>query len=259
MEFKFQYFLVNIGIGWEWNKEELFGSPPCPRRGHSCVYFKNPNPSLVLLGGVYGYSRFLREFYTLDLEKRKWAQVKAENMPPAIAWHSANVINNKMFVIGGLTGPNTINEKLYVYDAIAKVWEIVSIEKEKLAPRYSHATVVFEDQILIFGGVGANEERFGLNEIWVLTNGHSTHSVSELAKELNKCSGFQENRSMKQQLFSKFLETATKITPSNPKIDLEFPDYISKLELQFCKPSPAPLEPKNVNTTFTIRKIATNY
>lgn len=49
---------------WKWELVEVFGEPPCSRRGHSASLAEDG--SIVVFGGIYGYSKLLDDVYRLS-------------------------------------------------------------------------------------------------------------------------------------------------------------------------------------------------
>jgi len=204
----------------------LFGSAPLFRRGHSCVYFSNAIPYLALLGGFYGYSKFLDDFYLLNLKTRKWEKTPTTGISmPAISWHSATVIANRMFVIGGLIGIEKINLDTFVFDTLSYTWEVLNIDKGNFTPRYSHTAVAFGNQIIILGGVGLNEERLPLDEIWIL--GPETESGIKSVQE--QANLIREKNIKRPRLFVEFMEIAKFAFPAD---SIKIPETINKIYVE---------------------------
>lgn len=90
-------------LEWHWTKEELYGTPPVSRRGHSCIFSSLPCLSLIIFGGVYGYNKFLDDVYMLDLANKIWTKIDAKGEAPTPrAWHTTNLLGTLMIVFGGL-------------------------------------------------------------------------------------------------------------------------------------------------------------
>ena len=109
--------------------EVCVGVSPFPRRGHSCVYRPLSTRGLVVFGGVCGYNTFVNDLYLLDLEHKRWECVKAEGaLPPPLAWHSATVVQDNMFVIGGMLGPEDYSGDVYVLQLETFVWTKLALQ-----------------------------------------------------------------------------------------------------------------------------------
>ena len=135
--------IFHLIADWRWSREEKSGVAPCARRGHTCVYFNAISPYLAVVGGFYGYSKFLNDFYLLNLESRKWERtpIKGVNLP-GLAWHSANVVKTKMFITGGMTSEITFNDQIFMVNLIDMTWTSLKLETKDFLPKYSHSSVV---------------------------------------------------------------------------------------------------------------------
>lgn len=51
---------------WRWKLCEVFGEPPISRRGHTVSLFEEMN-TLVVFGGIYGYSKLLNDVHIFNL------------------------------------------------------------------------------------------------------------------------------------------------------------------------------------------------
>lgn len=169
-------------VDWEWRKEELTGVGPCARRGHTCVYFNISSPYMAVLGGFYGYSKFLNDFYILDLKLNKWERIPVNGIYfPGLAWHTSTAIKDKMYTIGGLIEENKLNTQIFVLSLIDLRWSVLNVDVGSFEPRYAHSCVAFHNKLLVFGGVGADRKRLPLSQVWVLTK--TKHADDKLCKE----------------------------------------------------------------------------
>ena len=115
---------------WNWDKDELFGKLPSARRGHSCVYSPHPTPSLVVFGGICGYNKFTDDLYVLKLNKKKWKLIEpseAAVKSPPLAWHSATLIGDVMYFIGGLLEGEDYNTDVFALNLSSLVWKKIQL------------------------------------------------------------------------------------------------------------------------------------
>ncbi|CDQ75459.1 unnamed protein product [Oncorhynchus mykiss] len=84
-----------------WNIPDTKGVGPWARESHTSVaYTGSGSPKLYIFGGMRG-SR-LDDLWQLDLESMTWSTPDTKGPPPLPrSLHSANVIENKMYVFGG--------------------------------------------------------------------------------------------------------------------------------------------------------------
>jgi len=141
-----------IILDWVWQTVELEGYDPDPRRGHSATFSSIPIPSIIVFGGVLEFNKFTDELLIMNLKKKVCKKVVCvKDKPPALAWHSASIIKNNMFVIGGLKGAKEVNNEVYIFDIILCEWK--KMKNPLLEPRYCHVSIVFGSCILIMGGI----------------------------------------------------------------------------------------------------------
>ena len=162
------------GATWEQATESAQFSP---RTDHTTVVFDG---KMYVMGGtaVQGFSPlFYNDIYT-STDGVNWTEVTTESVFEIRANHSSLIYDNKMWVIGGwqaVTNEETTEQELTTF---ADVWYSENgSEWNKLTtndlyqPRMGHASVVFENKILISGGLNINKEdssRTHYNDIWVI-------------------------------------------------------------------------------------------
>jgi hypothetical protein len=90
-----------------WTKVNIAGDAPPHRYRHSAVLFKS---CMYIFGGVDQEHRRFNDLQCFDLQKRVWNQLELCGNIPTRSFHSATVIDNQMFVIGGYDGVNRLND-----------------------------------------------------------------------------------------------------------------------------------------------------
>jgi hypothetical protein len=136
-----------------------------PRSGHASVYY---NDRLwVMGGGAYGsrdvWSSPDGERWTLITPKAEWTWRRD---------HAAIVHDNRMWVLGGRENlaPDYNSEYFYNdawWSTDGRHWTSATLEAE-WAPRCSHATVSFQDEIWVIGGRNGLDH---FDDIWISENG----------------------------------------------------------------------------------------
>ncbi|XP_067110622.1 host cell factor 2 [Osmerus mordax] len=84
-----------------WTIPETKGGGPSARESHTCVVYSGMgSPKLYIYGGMTGHR--LNDLWQLDLDSMIWScpETKGPNPLPR-SLHSANLIDNKMYVFGG--------------------------------------------------------------------------------------------------------------------------------------------------------------
>eukprot|EP00826_Nyctotherus_ovalis_P033797 TRINITY_DN2754_c0_g2_i1.p1 TRINITY_DN2754_c0_g2~~TRINITY_DN2754_c0_g2_i1.p1 ORF type:complete len:197 (-),score=16.62 TRINITY_DN2754_c0_g2_i1:95-685(-) len=156
---------------------------------------------------------------------------------PAISWHSATVIADKMFVIGGLTGINKLNEDILIFNTQLYTWERLCINGSSFEPRYSHTAVAFGDHIIIFGGKDLESKCFELDELWVL--GPEGQEVQQEANVV------KQKHAKRPRLFVEFMEIAKHMFADNT---LRIPESIDKLDTEYKGVVRVPEAPNEVDS-----------
>ncbi|XP_030070275.1 host cell factor 2 isoform X2 [Microcaecilia unicolor] len=86
-----------------WNIPATKGPLPSPRESHTSVVYcrkDSGKPKLYIFGGMCGCR--LGDFWELDIESMSWSRPEPEGISPLPrSLHTANVIGNKMYVLGG--------------------------------------------------------------------------------------------------------------------------------------------------------------
>ncbi|KAI5729946.1 hypothetical protein M8J76_008293 [Diaphorina citri] len=155
---------------WEWKrlkpKPPRFGSPPCPRLGHSFTLIGN---KVYLFGGLANSGgdetkptpsyKYLDDFYTLEL---KSGHTTVWDMPgtygglpspreshTACSW-TDEYKNTKLIIYGGMSG-NRLSD-LFMLDINSMTWQKPQILGPQPLPRSLHTACVIGDRMFIFGG-----------------------------------------------------------------------------------------------------------
>ncbi|XP_024527981.1 uncharacterized protein LOC112345448 isoform X2 [Selaginella moellendorffii] len=124
------------------------------RWGHSGVYCDG---KLYIYGGCRGGLQF-SDVLMLDLETVSWEKLVTTGEEPGPRDSHTAVLydHKKMIVFGGTSGSKKTNA-VHVLDLKSLVWARPSMQGSLPAPRESHtATMISENQALVFGGSGDN-------------------------------------------------------------------------------------------------------
>lgn len=145
-----------------WSLVDNYGDIPGVRMGHSATLYQGDK--LLVYGGENEHREYLSDVVILDLKTHHWTQPEVHgSVPKGRARHAAVVYEDKLFVIGGLTG-----ETNYILDDIcyldlktwtwSKIWTFVQ--------RFDHTAWIWGGRLWVFGGLGMEMERS--SEIWWL-------------------------------------------------------------------------------------------
>lgn len=145
-----------------WALVDNYGDIPGVRMGHSASLYQGDK--LLVYGGENEHREYLSDVVVLDLKTHHWTQPEVHGaVPKGRARHAAVVYEDKLFVIGGLTG-----ETNYVLDDIcyldlktwtwSKTWTFVQ--------RFDHTAWVWGGRLWVLGGMGIDMEKS--TELWWL-------------------------------------------------------------------------------------------
>ncbi|KAI4311996.1 hypothetical protein MLD38_036855 [Melastoma candidum] len=67
--------------------------------------------------------------------------------------HTASVVGENMFVIGGREDPTTILNDVWVFSVANRTWTLENCKGDYFPPRHRHAAAVVGSKIFVFGGV----------------------------------------------------------------------------------------------------------
>ncbi|OSD03716.1 galactose oxidase [Trametes coccinea BRFM310] len=128
---------------------------PPPRRAHTSVLYKN---KLWIFGGGNG-THALNDVWTLDLsgglDRLRWEEVSTHGKKPsARGYHTANLIDNVMVVVGGSDGQQCFSD-IWCLNLDSLLWSVIRLGESHR--RLSHTATQVGSYLFIFGGHdGAN-------------------------------------------------------------------------------------------------------
>ena len=145
-----------------WTLVDNYGDIPGVRMGHSASIYHGDK--LLVYGGENEHREYLSDVVILDLKSLHWTQPEVRGpIPKGRARHASVVYEDKLFVIGGLTG-----ETNYILDDIcyldlktwtwSRTWSFVA--------RFDHTAWIWGGRLWVLGGLGPEMERS--TEIWWL-------------------------------------------------------------------------------------------
>jgi len=95
----------------------------------------------------------------------EWRQ--CPNLPVGMYHAQAVVLNNKVYVGGGLTGDDTTSSNIYIYDPTMDTWETLQ------SPTSYSALTTYHNKLLQVGGMEASTGQT-TNQLWVFEGGEQT-------------------------------------------------------------------------------------
>ncbi len=164
------YVLENINNDLHWSSPKTYGQGPSPRESHTCVAYKNndgTSPRLFIYGGMSGVR--LSDLWILYVNTMMWIKPNVSGVIPLPrSLHTATLVNNKMFIIGGWvpssnenpkTNESTCSDMLGCYNLDTCRWENLSYSKINMPrPRAGHSACSIENKIYVWSGRGDNKK-----------------------------------------------------------------------------------------------------
>ncbi|RMZ81774.1 hypothetical protein DV738_g1969, partial [Chaetothyriales sp. CBS 135597] len=145
-----------------WTLVDNYGEIPGVRMGHSASLYGDDK--LIVYGGENEHREYLSDVVILDLKTHHWTQPDVLGIvPKGRARHAAAIYDDKLFIVGGLTGdPNYILSDICFLDLKTWTWS----RTWTFVQRFDHTAWVWGDRLWVFGGIGHDMERS--SEIWWL-------------------------------------------------------------------------------------------
>ncbi|KAL3986106.1 Galactose oxidase central domain family protein [Acanthocheilonema viteae] len=154
-----------------WSVIPYDGEAPPARDGHSAVVVGD---LMFMFGGFEEESqRFSQETFAYNFKQKKWYEVKTTGeLPQWRDFHTACVINKKMYVFGGRSDLHgAFHSSRDYYSDVLKVlnlktghWEDPKVTGDCPCGRRSHSAWIYNNKMYIFGGYLGTENRH-LNEL----------------------------------------------------------------------------------------------
>jgi N-acetylneuraminic acid mutarotase len=144
---------------WEYLKPE---GPyvPRPRCGHTATQISSSK--FVVIGGNSG-SDYFSDVHVFDVETKIWERI---NIPAAAApakryLHSANLVNNMIYVFGGASGDQCFSD-VSILDLDNWQWFGAELRGTIPTDRCGHSTAVINQSIiLVYGGQDFDHDILG--------------------------------------------------------------------------------------------------
>ncbi|ODA77551.1 hypothetical protein RJ55_07180 [Drechmeria coniospora] len=146
----------------QWNLVDNYGDIPGVRMGHTATLYQGDK--LLVFGGENEHRTYLSDLIIFDLKTAHWTQPQVSGpIPKGRARHAAVLHEDKLFIIGGITGQNN-----YVLDDIcyldlrtftwSKAWRFVG--------RFDHSVYIWGDRVWVFGGLSEDMDK--VSDLWWL-------------------------------------------------------------------------------------------
>ncbi|KAL7722190.1 Tyrosine protein kinase [Entamoeba marina] len=123
-------------------------APPNNLHGHTLCYCQS---KMYLYGGWDDEAKkYNNNLYVFCFETLKW-DIKPLPEENSRSYHTANIFNNKMYIVGGLYY-ETILPGVDVLDLQTYKIDHIQSKSDLLPPKYFHSTVLYKGSLYIYGG-----------------------------------------------------------------------------------------------------------
>lgn len=130
--------------------------------GHTATLYQGDK--LLVFGGENEHRTYLSDLIIFDLKTAHWTQPAVSGpIPKGRARHAATLYEDKLFIIGGITGTNN-----YVLDDIcyldlktftwSKTWRFIG--------RFDHSAYIWGERLWVFGGLSEDMDK--VSDMWWL-------------------------------------------------------------------------------------------
>ena len=126
---------------------------------------------LFVFGGTLPNNKCSNKLYIFDAERMAWYEAPTEGAAPAPrSGHSACLVDNKLYIIGGWDAPECFND-VHVLDIGQMKWSKLDTSGSAPTPRtWLSAHAVADNKILLFGGYNGDASMNDLHVLDLTTN-----------------------------------------------------------------------------------------
>ena len=130
--------------------------------GHTACLWQSDK--ILVHGGENEHREYLSDVIVFDIKTATWTQPEVRGpFPRGRARHAAAVHDNKLFVVGGITGPENMTlDDICCLDLRTWTWS----RSWTFVPRFDHTAWVWGGRMWVFGGLEPGMEKTG--ELWWL-------------------------------------------------------------------------------------------
>ncbi|KAM3531281.1 hypothetical protein NHJ13051_000849 [Beauveria bassiana] len=149
-------------VSHQWSLVDNYGDIPGVRMGHTATLYQGDK--LLVFGGENEHRTYLSDLIIFDLKTAHWTQPAVSGpIPKGRARHAATLHEDKLFIIGGITGTNN-----YVLDDLcyldlktftwSKTWRFIG--------RFDHSAYIWGGRLWVFGGLSEDMDK--VSDMWWL-------------------------------------------------------------------------------------------
>ncbi|VBB71820.1 Putative protein of unknown function [Podospora comata] len=149
-------------VSHQWNLVDNYGDIPGVRMGHTATLYKGDK--LLVFGGENEHRTYLSDLIIFDLKTAHWTQPQVTGpIPKGRARHAAVLHEDKLFIVGGITGhDNYVLDDICYLDLKTFTWS----KSWRFVGRFDHSAYIWSDRVWVFGGLSEDMDK--VSDLWWL-------------------------------------------------------------------------------------------
>ncbi|KAL2015706.1 hypothetical protein VTK56DRAFT_5007 [Thermocarpiscus australiensis] len=149
-------------VSHQWTLVDNYGDIPGVRMGHTATLYKGDK--LLVFGGENEHRTYLSDLIIFDLKTAHWTQPQVSGpIPKGRARHAAVLHEDKLFIIGGITGhDNYVLDDICYLDLKTFTWS----RSWRFVGRFDHSAYIWSDRVWVFGGLSEDMDK--VSDLWWL-------------------------------------------------------------------------------------------
>ncbi|PHH53981.1 RING finger protein B [Ceratocystis fimbriata CBS 114723] len=174
----------------QWRLVDNYGDIPGVRMGHTATLYQGDK--LLVFGGENEHRTYLSDLIIFDLKTAHWRKPQVNgHIPKGRARHAAVLHEDKLFVIGGITGrDNYVLDDICYLDLKTFTWS----RSWRFVARFDHSAYIWNDRVWVFGGLSDAMDKSG--DLWWLDlkGNPAFQSPPQIGAERRPTAGCANNR-----------------------------------------------------------------
>ncbi|AEO70261.1 uncharacterized protein THITE_2121459 [Thermothielavioides terrestris NRRL 8126] len=149
-------------VSHQWTLVDNYGDIPGVRMGHTATLYKGDK--LLVFGGENEHRTYLSDLIIFDLKTAHWTQPQVSGpIPKGRARHAAVLHEDKLFIVGGITGhDNYVLDDICYLDLKTFTWS----RSWRFVGRFDHSAYIWGDRVWVFGGLSEDMDK--VSDLWWL-------------------------------------------------------------------------------------------
>ncbi|EMR65438.1 putative kelch repeat protein [Eutypa lata UCREL1] len=146
-------------VSHQWSLVDNYGDIPGVRM--ATLY---QGDKLLVFGGENEHRTYLSDLIVFDLKTAHWTQPQVHGpVPKGRARHAAVLHEDKLFIVGGITGhDNYVLDDICYLDLKTYTWS----RSWRFVGRFDHSAYIWDNRVWVFGGLSEDMDKIG--DLWWL-------------------------------------------------------------------------------------------